>query len=43
VNFVMGVICLMIGSTLMWVATHSTDAATPWGVWQQIIDAIGKV
>ena len=58
-NFVMGVICLMIGSTLMWVATHSTDAATPclssaavqleskpstpWGVWQQIIDAIGKV
>lgn len=40
-SFVLGVVCLMAGSALLWVGSHSTNATTPWGVWQQITDAVG--
>lgn len=41
-NLVFGIIFLWLGSTLLWVATHGTEAKTPWGVFAQITDAIKK-
>lgn len=33
----MGILCLFIGSTLMWVAAHGTSATSPWTLFQQIV------
>lgn len=40
-NLVVGIVCLMGGAALIWVGAHPTNAASPWGVWQQVTDAIG--
>lgn len=36
-TFPMGILCLFIGGTLMWVAAHGTSATSPWTLFQQII------
>lgn len=33
---------IFVGSTLIWVASHGTDATTPWQLYQQVTDQIGK-
>lgn len=33
----MGILCLFIGGTLMWVAAHGTSATSPWTLFQQIV------
>jgi hypothetical protein len=41
VRLVIAIIALWIGSTLIWVATHGTDATSPWQLFKQITDKIG--
>jgi len=38
----LGIVSLWLGAALLWVATHGTEAKTPWQVWTQITDAVGK-
>lgn len=33
----MGVLCLFLGAVFVWVASHGTNATTPWAMFQQII------
>jgi hypothetical protein len=35
-----GVIFLWLGAALLWVASHGTQASTPWGVFQQITEGL---
>lgn len=39
-SFAMAILMIFIGTALLWVATHGTDAATPWGVVQEIIGGL---
>lgn len=41
-TLVLAIIALWVGSALLWVATHGTQATTPWQVFKQITDAVGK-
>lgn len=36
----LAILLLFIGSTLLWVATHGTQATTPWGLYRQITDKL---
>lgn len=36
-SFAMAILCLFIGSCLIWVAAHGTSATSPYGVFQQVI------
>lgn len=35
-----GALFLWIGGAMIWVASHGTDATTPWGVFMEILGAI---
>lgn len=35
-----GVLFLWLGAACLWVATHGTQASTPWEAFQQIIGGI---
>lgn len=41
-TLVLAIIALWVGAALIWVAAHGTQATTPWGLYQQITDALGK-
>lgn len=41
-NLAMAIIMLWIGSTLIWVASHGTDATSPWSLFKSITDKIGE-
>lgn len=41
-GLVFGVLFLWLGAACLWVATHGTDASTPWGVFKEITDGIKK-
>ena len=32
---------IFVGSTLIWVASHGTDATTPWQLYKQVTDKFG--
>lgn len=36
----LGVILLWLGCALLWVASHGTEASTPWGVFQEVLDGV---
>ena len=36
-SFVIAVVCFFAGSTLIWVASHSITATSPWTLWQEIV------
>lgn len=36
----LGILFLWLGASLLWLATHSTQATRPWEAYQQIIGAI---
>lgn len=40
-RLVIAIIALWLGSTLIWVATHGTDATSPWTLFKSITDKIG--
>jgi hypothetical protein len=40
VRIAWGVLCLWFGAACIWVAAHGTDAVSPWGVYEEIIDGI---
>lgn len=42
-NFVVGLILMWAGAGLLWVASHATGAATPWQVYQKIMQGIEGV
>lgn len=42
VNLVFGIMFIWLGAALIWIATHGTDAETPWDAYQQVIGAIRK-
>lgn len=37
-----GIFLVWIGSACLWVAVHGTDAATPWGAYQEVIKGIRR-
>lgn len=39
-GLVFGVLFLWLGAALLWVASHGTEARTPWGIFQEVTDAI---
>jgi hypothetical protein len=41
VNLALGVLCMWIGSALLYIATHNTGAASPWQAYQKILTGIG--
>lgn len=41
-NLAFGVMFLWLGAALIWIATHGTDADTPWEAYQSVIKAIRK-
>jgi hypothetical protein len=40
-NLVFGVLCLWIGSALVYIATHATGAASPWQAYGKVLGALG--
>jgi hypothetical protein len=36
----LGVVFIWMGAACLWVASHGTDAATPWQAYQQIIEGM---
>lgn len=38
----LGVLFLWLGAACLWVATHGTEAKTPWQVFEQVTDAVKK-
>lgn len=38
----LAVIFMWVGSCLIWVAAHGTQAKSPWAVYQQITGAMAK-
>lgn len=36
----LGVVFLWLGAALLWVASHGTEASSPWQVYQQITGAM---
>jgi len=34
----MSILLIFAGTTLLWVATHGTEATTPWEIFQQITE-----
>jgi len=41
VSLAIAVMLIFVGSTLIWVASHGTDATTPWQLYKQVTDQIG--
>lgn len=41
-NLAFGIVFLWLGAALIWVASHGTDAGSPWEAYQQIIGAVRK-
>lgn len=39
-SFAIAILMIFIGSTLIWVATHGTDATTPWQLFKQVTDKL---
>lgn len=37
----LGILCLMLGLALLWIAFHGTTASTPLGVFQELQEATG--
>jgi hypothetical protein len=38
----MAILLLFVGSLLIWVAAHGTDATTPWGLYRQVIEEVAE-
>lgn len=38
----LGVLFIWLGAAFLWVATHGTEAKTPWQVYEQVTGAIKK-
>ncbi len=36
----LGVIFIWLGAACLWVASHDTDATSPWGVYDQVIKGL---
>lgn len=41
-NLAFGILFIWVGAAMIWIATHGTDASTPWEAYQQIITGIRK-
>lgn len=41
-SLAIAIVMIFIGSTLIWVASHGTDATTPWQLYQQVTSKIGE-
>lgn len=39
-NLALGVLFLWMGAACLWLASHPTQAATPWQAYRQVIGAI---
>ena len=39
-NVALGVLLLWLGGAALWVAFHGTGAATPWGAFTAVTDAL---
>lgn len=35
-----GILFLWLGAACLWVASHGTEARTPWGVFQEVLGGI---
>ncbi len=40
-SLAIGIALIFVGSMLVWVAAHGTDATTPWEIYRQIVDQVG--
>ena len=41
-SLAIAILMIFIGSTLIWVASHGTEATTPWQLYQQITTKFGQ-
>lgn len=41
-NLAMGIVFLWLGAACLWIASHGTEASTPWGAYKQVIGAVRK-
>lgn len=39
-NLALGVLFLWLGSACLWVATHGTQADSPWGAFTEVVGGI---
>jgi hypothetical protein len=42
VNLAFGIMFIWLGAGCLWLATHNTDASSPWQAYMEVIDAIRK-
>ena len=40
-SLAIAIVLIFVGSTLFWVASHGTEATTPWQLYKQVTDQIG--
>ena len=40
-NLALGILFVWLGMALLWVATHPTNATTPWQAYQHVLGALG--
>lgn len=40
-NLAFGVVFIWVGAVMLYLATHGTQASTPWGAFQEALGAIG--
>lgn len=41
-NLAFGIVFLWLGSACIWIATHGTDAASPWEAYADVLTAVRK-
>ncbi len=41
-NLAFGILFLWLGAACLWIATHNTDAASPWQAYTEVISAVRK-
>lgn len=41
-NLAFGILFLWLACVFYWVASHGTEARTPWGAYQQVLGAVAK-
>jgi hypothetical protein len=42
VNLAFGVLFLWLGACCIWVASHGTEATSPWQAYKQVLGAVTK-
>lgn len=41
-NLALGIACIWVGCAMIWLASHPSQASTPWAAFQEVLGAINR-